>query len=124
MNEAEKIYAIRYRRQAQADVEEILVSLAERIDYDHAAAWYLGFQNALASLGTLPKRLPIADEIRFFQNEVRVFLFRQTPRGASFRIFYTVIESEEDVPYVYILHVRHGSRKPVTWAEARGIEEE
>ncbi len=124
MSELEKTYAIRYRRRAQTEAEELLVSLAERTDLDQAISWHLGLQNALATLATFPKRLPIADESRFFQNEVRVLLYRQTSKGTAYRIFYTIVESEEDAPYVYILHIRHGARKPITRAEARKIEEE
>ncbi len=49
---------------------------------------------------------------------------RYSPGSATYHIFFTVAEAEEDAPYVYILHVRHGARKPMTRAEARKIEED
>ncbi len=39
-----------------------------------------------------------------------------------YRILYEIVQDDEDAPYVHILHIRHGSRKPMTRAEARKIE--
>lgn len=122
MSEDGTTYAIRYRHRAQIDAQETLVRLAELTNADHAAAWYSGLQDILATLATFPERAPIADERRFFRDEVRVLLYRHTPGSATYRIFYTVVESEEDAPSVYVLHIRHGARKPMTRAEARKIE--
>lgn len=117
-------YAIRFRRYARADAQEAMVRLAERVNSDYALAWYAGLHHAVATLATFPKRGSIADERRLFRDEVRVLPYRHTPGSAVYQIFYTVVEAEEDSPYVYILHVRHGARKPMTRAEARKIEAE
>lgn len=117
-------YAIRFRRYAQADAQEALVRLAELTDAAYAVAWYAGLQNAVATLATFPKRWPVADKNRFFRDEVRVMPYRYTPSGAAYQIFYTIAESEEDTPYVFVLHLRHAARKPMTRAEAWKIEED
>lgn len=124
MSEDGTVYAIRFRRRAQTEIQEALVRLAEMVSPDHAVAWHLGLQNALATLATLPKRCPIADEKRFFQIEVRVHSYRYSPGSATYHIFFTIAEADEDGPCVYIMHVRHGARKPMTRVEARKIEEE
>lgn len=117
-------YAIRFRRRGKTDVQEAMIRLAEIVNPDHAVAWYSGLDDTLAKLATLPKRCPIADERRYFRDEVRVHPYRYGSRGATYHIFFTIAEADEDGPCVYILHVRHGARKPITRAEARKIEEE
>lgn len=86
MSEDGTTYAIRYRRRAQTDAQEAVVRLAELTDSDHAAAWYSALQDALATLATFPERAPIADERRFFRDDVRVLLYRHTPGSATYRI--------------------------------------
>ena len=124
MSEDGTTYAIRFRRRALTDIQEAMVRLSEVVNPDHAIAWYSGLQDTLATLATLPERCPIAGEKRFFRDEVRVHPYRYSPGGATYRIFFTIVEADEDAPSVYILHVRHGARKPMTRAEARKIEEE
>ena len=54
-------------------------------------------------------------------------LMTSLPPSAAFlvyRIFYTSHKFTEDAPYVYILHFRHASRKPMTRAEAREIDKD
>lgn len=82
-------------------------------------AWYDGLRSAIALLSQNPRRHAIISENQRFRREVRQFLYRRTPRGAAWRILFTV---QEDAPTVSILHVRHAAQKPITQAEARQIE--
>jgi len=117
-------YAIRFRRQARVDIDEARERLAGITSLDHADAWYDGLLNVLANLATNPNRNPLAHEDRLFQDQVHVFPYRLSPRGVAYRVFYTIAEADEDAAFLYVLHVRHGARKPMTRAEARKIEEE
>ena len=120
----ELTYALRFRRQAQADVNEAIVRLAELVDIEHAASWYMGLQSSLATLATFPRRCPVAKEKQLFRDEVRILPYRHRPGNAIYQIFFVVSETDEDAPSVYILHIRHAARKPMTRTEARKIEDE
>lgn len=124
MSDYEASYAIRIHPLAAQDIIMAHARLAELTDEDHAADWYRGLQAKQATLATLPNRYPLAVENRLFRVEVRVALYQFGSSRALHRILFSVIESTEDAPYVHILHVRHGARKPMTRAEARKIEEE
>lgn len=123
MNEGEISYAVRLRRYAQADVDEAFISLADAIDVDYATAWLSGLRGTLAKLATFPKRWLVVKTGRFRQ-EVRVVPYRYNPGGVTYLVHFLISEAEDDAPTVYILHVRHGARKPISLAEARKIEAE
>ena len=48
-------------------------------------------------------------------------LFRRSQ--VIYRVLFEVVETDEDASYIHILHIRHASRKPMTWAEAREIDQ-
>ena len=90
-----------------------------RTEYDETALWYAahspetaarwleGFEEAIASLSTLPGIHPIAQESQHFGRTVRRLLYRQ------FRLLYYVEEPSDDEPgTVYVLSVRHGAVRP------------
>lgn len=124
MSDEYQIYAIRFRRQARIDIDTAREWLANTTDEDHADAWHDGLLDALATLATYPDRYPVAHEDRLFQGEVHVFPYRQSRNSVAYRVFYTIAEAADDPAFIYVLHVRHGARKPMTRAEARKIEEE
>jgi plasmid stabilization system protein ParE len=124
MSDEGRTYAIRLRRRAQQDMDAARERLAELTSESHADAWHNGLLDMLATLATYPHRHPLADEDEFFQDVVRVFSYRLSPRGVAYRVFYSIIDSDEDAPYIYVMHVRHGARRPMTRAEAREIDAE
>ena len=124
MSRDEQRYAVRFGNRARLDTDEARVRLAEVTDLDHALDWYNGFLDVLATLASNPNRHPIAYENRFFQDTVYAFLYRLTPRSVGYRVFFTIVGATDDAPFVHLIHVRHGTRKPVTRAEARRIEED
>ena len=125
MSGYEGTYALRVHRLATVDMIEAYERLAEATNEDYAADWYIGLQKALATLATLPKRGPVAEEDRLFRRvEVKVVPYRHGSGRVVHHVFYSVHEPGEDAPFVHILHVRHGARKPMTRAEARKIEAE
>lgn len=124
MSEEGQTYAIRFRRQAREDINAARKRLADTTSGDHADVWHDGLLDVLAALATNPNRHPLAHEGRFFRDSVHVFPYRLSPRGVVYRVFYTITEAGDDAAFVYVLHVRHGARKPMTRAEARKIEED
>ena len=89
---------------AIADIEEIFgVVLQEAPLKGHA--WANAMLDALNSLGTLPKRYPLAREGEAARRPIRCLLF-----GKGHGIYRALYEVEEQPKRVWILHVRHGAR--------------
>jgi plasmid stabilization system protein ParE len=118
-----RTYALRFTPRARADVDTAHARLMELAGEKVADEWQAGLFAAIATLATTPRR-QIAPESARFQQEVRQLVYRRRPGSVAYRILYTIVETEEDAPYVRILHVRHGSARPITRAEARKIETE
>lgn len=68
--------------------------------------WFLALDEAIASLATLPARCPMAPENPDSPVELRQLLYGRRPH--VYRILFTIEGNT-----VYVLHVRHGRRKPV-----------
>lgn len=122
MSDYEGVYAIRIRPIAQRDIDEATNRIAIFTDEKHAKEWRDGLLKKLATLATLSRRAPVAEENRLFAGDVRVIPYRLSAGGAAYRVFFSIQEPTEDAPFVHILHIRHGARKPMTRAEAREIE--
>jgi ParE toxin of type II toxin-antitoxin system, parDE len=69
--------------------------------------WFAAMQEALVSLASFPNIYPIAPESASFPFEVRQLFYGRKPH--VYRILFTV-EGET----VYVLHLRHGRRLPLT----------
>jgi hypothetical protein len=50
--------------------------------------------------------------------------FHRTPGSATYRILFVIYEARDEAPFVFVLHIRHASRGPMTRREAREIESE
>jgi plasmid stabilization system protein ParE len=119
-----EIYAVRLHPKASADIDDVQARMAASVGEVYANEWHLELLEVLASFATYPKRFSLASENRLFQNDVRVYPFRYRGSNVTYRILYEIIVDEMEAPYVYILHIRHGSRKPMTRADARKMEDE
>jgi len=64
-------------------------------------------EKAIASLATFPERCPLAPENEAFPFETRHLLYGRRPH-----IYRVIFKVESDT--VYILHIWHGRRQPVT----------
>lgn len=115
-------YAIRLHQRAQRDIDEALLRLADLAGEQIAAEWREGLLDALATLAARPRRYPLAREDRLFRREVRQLVYRRTPGGPAYRALYTVYEADDEAPFVFVLHIRHGARRPLSRAEAGEIE--
>lgn len=87
---------------------------------DAADRWEDSLMDAIASLGTLPNRCPVAEEDPVFARvrpgeTLRVLIHRQTARSAAWRILFSVYEADRnDAPTVRVHHVRHGAQASMT----------
>jgi plasmid stabilization system protein ParE len=121
--EADRVYAVRLDPRARADIDAAHVHFVEISGDAVADEWQNGLFAALATLAQLPRRQPIAPENRHFRREVRQLVYRRRPGSVAYRVLFTInSEAADEAPSVYILHVRHGTARPMTQAEARRIE--
>jgi plasmid stabilization system protein ParE len=78
----------------------------------HAADdWLDRTERAVDSLGNHPERCPLAPESSSFGKPIRQLLFGSGNRG-TYRLLFVVVDRS-----VYVLHVRHGSRLPLSPSE-------
>ena len=76
-----------------------------------AEDWLARAELAVDSLDQHPERCPLAAESFSFGRPVRQLLFGSGNRG-TYRLLFEVKEQ-----IVYVLHVRHGSRLPISLEE-------
>jgi plasmid stabilization system protein ParE len=88
---------------AERDSDEILTWLAERHEGRTGINWYLGLQDALASLAHMPARCALAPEDDRVPFEMRQLLYGRRPH--VYRLLFTI---ERDV--VRVLRIRHARR--------------
>ena len=48
-------------------------------------------------------------------------VYRRSAVSVAYLVFFSVTDEGEDGPTVSVIHIRHGSRKPMTRAETRQI---
>ncbi len=124
MSEEAHSYPIRVRPAARRDIQDAYNRLAEFPGAELANRWYDGLIELFAELATYPDRYAAARESKLFRKDVHVVLHSLSSRSAVYRVLYTIEDANDDAPTVHILSVRHGSRKPMTRAEAREIDKD
>ena len=99
-------YRVVFTARARADVVEQFRYLVDRSPAA-AARWYAGIEKAIAKLGTLPERHPIAqDESEQLGITLHQMLYGRRP--GVFRILFSI---EGDT--VTLHYVRHSARGPI-----------
>lgn len=98
--EASRVYAIRVSESARDDLQDSLFAV-------------------LRQLATFPGKHVIAPENRFFTDEMRQLVYRRRPASPAYRVLFTILDDPEEGPSINVIHVRHGSRRPMTRTEAR-----
>nr|WP_309686468.1 type II toxin-antitoxin system RelE/ParE family toxin [Armatimonas sp.] len=113
LEESDRTYALRYRPRARRDIDIESVRLAELEGDEIALNWLEKLEEAVVSLSTWPRRFALAPEEELIERRVRVMLFRRTPGGPAWRVFFTVEDEGEDGFVVRVRHIRHGA-SPLT----------
>ena len=123
MSELKK-YSIRLHRQASEDIDNAYDQITAFSGTAYADDWQNGLRDFVAALATLSSRYPLADENSLFQNKVWAGRYQFKTSRVIYRVPFEFVDDTQESPYVYVLHIRHASRKPMTRAEAREIEDE
>jgi plasmid stabilization system protein ParE len=93
--------------QADEDARSILEWLVTQNAGDTGIRWFLALEDAIASLTELPQRCPLAPENAEFPFEVPHLLYGR--KSHVYRILFSIENNT-----VYILHIRHSRRRPLT----------
>lgn len=112
------VYAIRLTAPAIEDIEQAVTYLAESAGAKIAEEWQAGLFEAVRKIATFPRSNSLAPENRYLTGEIRQFVYRRRPESVAYRILFTLVEEDPDPPFVRILHIRHGARRPMTRNEA------
>jgi plasmid stabilization system protein ParE len=97
----------RYRVMFASEALEEALAAAAYIASDApttAASWYEGLQQAIDSLGSFPRRCPVAPESEFLGHELRHLTYK------SHRIIFRI---EQDARVVRVLHIRHAKQQAI-----------
>jgi plasmid stabilization system protein ParE len=103
------IFVVRVTRRAASNLGEIAEWLAAEGRPQAAERWLDSIHGALSSLSDYPARFPLAPE----DGEVRGPEIRHIVLG-NYRVLFLIRE-----PDVFVLHVRHASRRPALPGEIR-----
>lgn len=117
--EAERYYPLRLTDHAADNIDDAHAYLSETVDEAFAAKWEEGLFTEIRRLSSQPYKHDIASlETRRLGRETRDVTYRLRRGGVAYRVFYTVVQSDEEPAFIVILHVRHGSRRAVPEKEA------
>lgn len=86
-----------------AEAEEAF-SWQANVSLDKARRWYTGLLQALGTLAQHPERCPKDEDHAVLGQDVRFLLY-----GKRRRVYRIIFDIREDV--VYVLHIRHASRR-------------
>jgi len=75
-----------------------------------AARWFNGLADLVESLETFPRRSSVAPESNEAPEEIRQVLYGKRPH--VYRILFIIRKR-----VVYVIHIRHGARQPLTREE-------
>jgi plasmid stabilization system protein ParE len=120
------IYALRIGPRAERDIAAAVARFLEQEGSGEAiaAAWERGLYAAFGTLATQPRRYLVAREAMLFPGrELRQLVYRRTPSSVAYRLLYSVEDAGmAEGPTVRLVHMRHGSARAMTWAEAQEIK--
>jgi len=101
-------YQVEFTDVADMEVENILLWIMGRAP-ERAERWQGGLEKAVASLEEFPGRCVLVPEVSTPERQVRQLLY------GAYRLLFTLLDTngDGDLDTVRILHVRHGSQKPI-----------
>ena len=96
-----RTYNLRFLPEAEDELREVRAFVGADSSPD-AARWIERFLEAIASLGTLPKRFPVLDGAEEFASPPHRMVFER------YRVIYAI---DEEAGTVTILYVQHNARR-------------
>jgi plasmid stabilization system protein ParE len=100
-------YRVETTARAERDADNLLSRLIAQQAGETGLRWFEGLEKAITTLADMPERCSLAPENTHVPFEVRQLLYGRKPH--IYRILFTI---EGDT--VYVLHIRHGRRRPLT----------
>jgi plasmid stabilization system protein ParE len=120
--EIDRRYVVRLRQRVLSDMGGGHKLMVKASSYRLADDWQDGFFEALRSLTRNPRQNPFCPELERTRGlEIRQLWYRRTPDATPWRAVFAVDAAEN---LVDVLHLRHGSRRPLTRKEKREIATE
>jgi toxin ParE1/3/4 len=111
-------YHVEFAARAARDLEILYPGVLDEeknaAESQAAARWFNDLESAAFSLATFPNRCPLAPEGKKLKRGLRHFLFGNKPY--VYRIIYEV---DEQRITVWVLHIRHGARKPLRGSDLK-----
>jgi len=98
-------FRVEFTDSAQRDAQDAYRYIAGRSPVN-AARWFKQLCRTVESLAEFPARCPLAPESPHFDEPIRQRLF------GPYRILFVIRKRS-----VYVLHIRHGARRPMTAEE-------
>jgi toxin ParE1/3/4 len=102
-------FRVEITEEAEHDAKAILDWLISEEAGEAGLRWFQRLKEAIASLDIFPGRCPLAPENKDFPFEVRHLLYGRRPH-----VYRVIFRVESETETVYILHIRHGRRQPIT----------
>jgi plasmid stabilization system protein ParE len=100
-------YAVEVTDTAEAELDSAYCWLRDEYSPDYAADWRERLLDAVTTLETFPERCPLAPEGRLVRRKIRQLLYGK--RHGAYRLLFEIQERT-----VYILHIRHTARRPLS----------
>ena len=92
---------------AEKDLRQVCRYIRSHGAPEAARLWMTGVRKRIKTLATHPERAPLAPERTSFEEPIREPFYGSGNRG-TYRILFVIIGNT-----VFVLHVRHGSRRPL-----------
>ena len=93
---------------AESDLRKVYGFIRQQGAPQAAKAWLAGARAKIKTLSDHPERASLAPERFSFNEPIRELLYGSGNRG-TYRFLFAIIDD-----CVFVLHVRHGSRLPMT----------
>lgn len=103
------MYNVEITAEAEKDLQAAFSHIAEG-SIERAEKWRRGLYEKADALATFPHRCGIASEATAVGCEIRELLY------GNYRLLFAIQENS-----IYITHIRHGARKPLTGDEVRRL---
>jgi len=100
-------YRVIITPQAESDLRAAYTYIRRHAP-EAARKWLKGARKKIRTLAFHPQRCPLAPESTAFDEPIRELLYGSGNRG-TYRALFVVLDKA-----VYVLHIRHGSRLPLT----------
>lgn len=105
-------FRVEIQPQAFDDLDGLASAIRCGSSFEMAQRWFNGMMTAIASLSEVPERCALAPEAEEVGDAIRLLLYGR--RNRSYKIYFKVQPESQTTGKVWVLHVRHWARRPLT----------